>query len=222
MLLAVDTSTLWVGLALYDGERVIGEETWLSQGHHSVELAPALASMLKRSGVSINELSALGVALGPGSFTSLRIGLAFVKGLALALHLPVIGVPSLDILAAAQPVREQPLAVLLQAGRGRLALGWYNRQGNQWLPSGEPEITTAEDLLQNIHNPTLVCGEMSSEERQMLARKRKNVLLASPARSLRRPAFLAEIAWKKWQAGQVDDPVTLAPIYLHVAEPIPV
>jgi tRNA threonylcarbamoyladenosine biosynthesis protein TsaB len=66
-----------------------------------------------------------------------------------------------------------------------------------------------------------VCGELTGEARAILARKRKNVLLASPAQSLRRPSFLAELAWKRWQAGQVDDPVTLAPIYLHVGEPIP-
>jgi tRNA threonylcarbamoyladenosine biosynthesis protein TsaB len=222
MLLAVDTSTLWVGLALYDGERVISEETWLSQNHHSVELAPALSSLIKRSGVSARSLSALAVALGPGSFTSLRIGLAFVKGLALALHLPIIGVPTLDILAVAQPVREQPLVAVLQAGRGRLVLGWYRSQSNHWQPSSEPEISTAEELAQSIRKQTLVCGELSGEERQLLARKRKNVILASPAQSLRRPAFLAEIAWERWQAGQVDEPISLAPIYLHVAEPIPV
>jgi tRNA threonylcarbamoyladenosine biosynthesis protein TsaB len=66
-----------------------------------------------------------------------------------------------------------------------------------------------------------VCGELSEEERAILARKRKNVLLASPAQCLRRPSFLAELAWKRLQAGQVDDPISLAPIYLHVGEPIP-
>ena len=59
--------------------------------------------------------------LGPGSFTGLRIGLALAKGMALARHLPVIGVPTLDILAAAQPVREENLVAILLAGRGRLA-----------------------------------------------------------------------------------------------------
>ncbi len=221
MLLAVDTSTLWVGLALYDGERVISEETWICQNHHSVELAPALASLLKRSGISGRDLSVLAVALGPGSFTSLRIGLALVKGLSLALHLPVIGVPTLDVLAAAQPLRDLPMAVVLQAGRSRLALGWYHLQSRRWQPNGEPVITTAEELAQGIRRPTLVCGELNGEERQLLARKRKNVILASPAQSLRRPAYLAELAWQRWQANQVDDPITLAPIYLHLAEPIP-
>jgi tRNA threonylcarbamoyladenosine biosynthesis protein TsaB len=221
VLLAVDTSTLWVGLALYDGEKVTSEETWISQNHHSVELAPALASLFKRCGVSSRDLSALAVALGPGSFTSLRIGLAFIKGLALALHLPVIGVPTLDVLAAAQPPRNLPLAAVLQAGRGRIALGWYHLLAGRWQANGEAVISTVEELAQSIRRPTLICGELNAEGRQLLARKRKNVILASPAQSLRRPAYLAELAWQRWQAGQVDETVTLAPIYLHIAEPIP-
>ena len=67
----------------------------------------------------------------------------------------------------------------------------------------------------------MVCGELSEEERQILGRKRKLVILPSPAQSLRRAGFLAELAWRRWQAGQVDDPVTLAPIYLHIGDPIP-
>src|SRR3972149_6932265 len=103
MLLAVDTSTLQVGLALFDGERIMAEWIWTSQQHHTTELAPALAELIKRCQVNIEDLQVLGVALGPGSFTSLRVGLALVKGIALARHLPLIGVPTLDIIAAAQP-----------------------------------------------------------------------------------------------------------------------
>ncbi len=121
MLLAVDTSTRWIGLALYDGSQVLAEDVWQSQNHHTVELAPAVASLLRRTESGAAGLSALAVALGPGSFTSLRIGLGLVKGMALALHLPLIGVPTLDILAASQPVQDWPLATVLQAGRGRIA-----------------------------------------------------------------------------------------------------
>ncbi len=118
MLLAVDTSTAQLGLALYDGAVVIAELTWTSRARHTVELAPALSGLLDRTGISIKDLAALGVAIGPGSFTSLRVGLAFVKGLALARHLPVIGVPTLDTVAASMPVQDIPLAAVLQAGRG--------------------------------------------------------------------------------------------------------
>jgi tRNA threonylcarbamoyladenosine biosynthesis protein TsaB len=221
MLLAIDTSTQWIGLALYDGVQVLGEMVWQSKSHHTVELSPAVRDLLDRCGIKTGELQALGVAIGPGSFTSLRIGLAMVKGMALALRIPVIGVPSLDVLVAAQPVRDVPLAALLQAGRGRLAVVWYEAVDGRWQARSEPEITTAEALVLELNKPTLVLGELSAAERQVLARRRKNALLASPAQSLRRPAYLAEIAWDRWRNGQVDEVISLAPIYLHVAEAIP-
>ncbi len=221
MLLAIDTSTTQVGLALYDGVQVTGEFLWQGKLRHTTSLAPAIPELLARTGVAMNEIKALGVALGPGSFTSLRVGLSLVKGLALARHLPVIGIPTLDILAAAQPVRELPLAAVLQAGRGRLAVGWYQAEGNRWQAHRPTRVMRVDELAQAIKKPTLVCGELSIDERERLARKRKNVILASPAQCARRPAFLAELAWSRWQAGDVDETATLAPIYLHTAEPIP-
>jgi tRNA threonylcarbamoyladenosine biosynthesis protein TsaB len=220
MLLAVDTSTAQVGLALYDGAQVRAELSWRSGQHHTVELAPALEDLLHRSDTSVAEIKALGVAIGPGSFTALRVGLAFVKGLALARSLPLIGIPTLDVVAAAQPLSNLPLVAVLQAGRGRLAVGWYQAGENGWQAQGPVRIETADSLAAAIESPTLVCGELSAEERQRLARKRVNVILVSPARSLRRPALLAEMAWERWQAGAVDDAATLAPLYLHVATPI--
>ncbi len=76
-------------------------------------------------------------------------------------------------------------------------------------------------LSRHIHEPTLVCGELSEEQQHVLARKYRNVILASPAHSIRRPSLLAELAWKRWQSGDIDDPVTLSPTYLHPGEPIP-
>ncbi len=221
MLLAIDTSTKQMGLALYDGAQVIGELLWHSRHYHTVELAPAVAELLTRSGLKIDAIQALGVALGPGSFTSLRVGLAFVKGLALARHLPIIGIPTLDVVAAAQEVRDLPLAAVLQAGRGRLALTWYEAGETGWQSKGEASVTTADELADSIHKPAIVCGELTADERQRLARKRVNVVLPSPAACVRRPAVLAEMAWERWQAGAQDDAATLAPIYLHVADPIP-
>jgi tRNA threonylcarbamoyladenosine biosynthesis protein TsaB len=221
MLLAVDTSTNQMGLALYDGAQVVGELFWHSRHYHTVELAPAVADLFSRSGLKVDVIQALGVALGPGSFTSLRVGLAFVKGLALARHLPVIGIPTLDVVAATQVVQNLPLAAVLQAGRGRLALAWYEVGESGWQSKGSAQVTTVDQLVESIQKPTIVCGELTAEERQRLARKRVNVVLPSPAACVRRPAVLAELAWERWQAGAQDDAATLAPIYLHVADPIP-
>ncbi len=221
MLLAVDCSTRWIGLALYDGVQILSERVWQTANHHTVELAPAVDGLIRCGEIRKSDIQVIGVATGPGSFTSLRIGLALAKGLALALHIPLVGVPTLDILVRAQPIRDMPLAAVLQAGRGRLGVGWYRAESDHWQPYGEITVQTCEALAQHIHRPTMVCGELSAEERQLLARKRKNVILTTPAQSLRRPSFLAELAWEKWQAGQIDDPVKLAPLYLHIAEPIP-
>ncbi len=221
MLLVVDTSTQSVGLGLFDGNEIVGEMTWQTHSHHSVELAPAVNSLLKRCKVLPSSLTALGVALGPGSFTSLRIGLAFIKGFALTLHLPVIGIPTLDIIAASiTPQGGYPLAAILRAGRSRLAVGWYDAQNSRWQSRGEADVMDFETLAGQFKQPALVCGELNPEQRAALARKKKNVILASPALSVRRPAYLAELAWERWQAGQTDDAVSLAPIYLHIKDPI--
>jgi tRNA threonylcarbamoyladenosine biosynthesis protein TsaB len=222
VLLAVDTSTRITGIALYDGARVLGEAVWASADFHTVELAPAVADMLKRAGVHTRDLQALAVATGPGSFTGLRIGLALVKGMVLVRHLPLVGIPTLDILAAAQPLyTDRALAAVLRAGRGRLAASWYQVVEGAWAPTGESAVFTLETLVEHITQPTLVAGELTGEERRLLEHKRKTVLLASPALSLRRPSYLAELAWKRWQAGQLDDPASLAPTYLHYQDPIP-
>lgn len=221
MLLALDTSTRSIGLALYDGVQVLCESIWTCQDYHTVELAPEVARILEKSGLMVTDLEALAVAIGPGSFTGLRIGLAFAKGLSLARHLPLVSVATLDILAASQPLQGVPMAAVLQAGRKRLAVGWYQAVDGAWQPDGELEVLSAEELHDRINKPTLVCGELSEGEQRLLSRKRKNVILATPAQSVRRPAVLAELAWKRWQSGQVDQAGTLAPAYLHTHEPIP-
>jgi tRNA threonylcarbamoyladenosine biosynthesis protein TsaB len=220
MLLSIDTSTSQSGLALYDGAQVQAELLWHSRAHHTRELAPALAGLLERTGAKVDEVKAIGVAIGPGSFTSLRVGLSFAKGLALARKLPIVGIPTLDIVAAAQPIAKVQLAVVLQAGRGRLALIWYQWSSSGWQAKGEPVVTNADALAESIQSPAIVCGELTADERQRI-RKNKNALLASPAACARRPGILAELAWRRWQAGKIDNAASLAPIYLHVAEPIP-
>jgi len=222
MLIAVDTSTAQVGLALYDGNQVLGELTWTTRQHHTTELAPALTGLLSRSGVSMDMVSALGVAIGPGSFTSLRVGLALVKGLALARRLPVIGISTLDVIAAAQPASKHPLLAVIQAGRKRIAFSEYKSLKNEWQVQGPVRSGTVDELADSIESPTIVAGEFSPDDRSRLSKKRAKILLASPAYCVRRPSLLAELAWERWQKNEVDDAASLAPIYLHVeGTPIP-
>jgi tRNA threonylcarbamoyladenosine biosynthesis protein TsaB len=208
-------------LALYDGTQVLAEMHWQTKTHHTIELAPAVDELITRCNIKPVELKAIACALGPGSFTSLRIGLAFAKGLALSLRIPILGIPTFDYLVASQPLQAYPLVAVLPAGRRRLAVGWYRNEENRWRSSEEPVIMTAEDLSSLITEPTIICGEFDAEERQILGRKWKNALLASPAQCVRHPGMLAELGWTRFKAGEQDEPISLAPIYLHIAEAIP-
>ena len=215
MILAIDTSTQWMGIALYEDTQILFEKIWRTNRRHTVELAPAIQSALDDCGRQISDLPAVAVALGPGSFTSLRIGLAVAKGLALTLRIPVIGVPSLDIMAACQPVQDLPLIALLRAGRERLAACNYHSTGKFWTSEGEIYVATPAELEEQISSPTLICGEINAEDRKVLERRWRNAILADPAGNIRRPSVLAVLAAEKFKANQVDDVVSLAPIYLH-------
>jgi tRNA threonylcarbamoyladenosine biosynthesis protein TsaB len=219
ILLGIDTSTQQIGVALYDGSKVIGEYTWETRDHHTVELAPAIETAMQKSGLVISDLGAVGIATGPGSFTGLRIGMAFAKGLVMFKKLPLVGIPTLDGLAFAQGIQRIPIAAALQAGRGRYVVSWYRRTGLKLKPAEFSEVLTPEELVTQINSKTLVCGDFNTEERQILRKKRKLVKLASPAYCLRRPAYLSELAWNRWQKGDTDDPAALSPTYLHYNQP---
>ena len=141
----------------------------------------------------------------------------------MARRIPLIGIPTLDMLTAAQPVTapDLDLVAVLQAGRGRLALARYHApDGQMWQPKGEPTVMRIDELLESIHSPTIVCGELSADERKQLTDDDR-IQLGTPTQCTRRPAFLAELAWKRYQANHTDDAASLAPIYVHVGEPIP-
>lgn len=221
MIIAIDTSTEWIGLAIFDGTQVQAESIWHSNNYHTVELVPALNALLTRSQVSRSQITGIAVATGPGSFTGLRIGVAAAKGMAVALNVTLLGVPSLDVLATAQPGLRRPMIALLKVGRGRFAYARYLFQKNQWKRQGEIAVGEPKEIAATITSPVYVVGEMGAEERQVLGRKWKTSKLSSASQGLRRPSVLAEIAWQYLRTGraaELSDPV---PIYVHTLSNIP-
>ncbi len=100
MLLAFDTSSPTVSVALHDGQTLLAERTSSQPMRHGEQLAPLLVEVLDAAGVDRQELSAIAVGVGPGPFTGLRVGLVTARTLALVLGIPVHGACSLDVLAA--------------------------------------------------------------------------------------------------------------------------
>ena len=101
MLLAIDTATRKIGIALYDGVQVLHEAVWQSPYRHTVELAPAIQAALDSAKSTVEDLEAVGLTIGPGSYTGLRIGAAVAKGLAFSQNLDLVAVSTFDVLAAA-------------------------------------------------------------------------------------------------------------------------
>ncbi len=215
MILAIDTATQYAGLALYQPDGVFCEEFWHAGRNHTIELMPRIARMLNQAGLQVSELSALAVSLGPGSFTGLRIGLAVAKGLALPHKLPVVGIPTLEIVARPFKGNRQPVWAVAQAGRGRILVACYAQKKQQWQPVVEPYLTNFDDLAECITRPALCTGEIDEEAAKLLRRKTEpRAKVVSPAARVRRAAYLAEIATDRLAAGEQDDPDALVPIYL--------
>jgi len=215
MLLAIDTSTRTLSLALHDGEQIAAELTWTSANYHTVELTPSIAAALRQAGIAPADLKAIAVALGPGSFTGLRIGLAVAKGLALANKTPLAGVPTLDIVAASIGPEDIPLCAVLQAGRGRICAGRYHWSDGEWHAEEKAEITTWEKLVADLDTLTLFAGEIDPAGAKLLRRRRSKAYRLSAAAGLRRAGFLAELGWERLKRDRMNDPAALAPIYLH-------
>lgn len=100
MLLAFDTATSQVTVALHDGDRVVAQYDASEAMRHGEMLAPGIAEVLGRAGAISQDVTAVAVGVGPGPFTGLRVGLVTARTMALALDIPVYGVCSLDVVAA--------------------------------------------------------------------------------------------------------------------------
>ena len=219
MLIAIDTATRFASLALYEPDRVLAELTWQTKDNHTTELMPSLVDMMDRQGLDASHLSGVAVAIGPGSFTGLRIGLAVAKGLVMSLDLPLIGVPTLEILPYAVGDIDLPTWSVIQAGRGRLCWAKYLYHRDTWALQPSLEVGTISEFIERLDEPAVVCGELSQSERDVIStRFGKDLILVPPTFALRRAAFLADLAWRRLQRGERDDVVTLSPIYLHRPE----
>jgi tRNA threonylcarbamoyladenosine biosynthesis protein TsaB len=218
MLLALDTSTRSAGVALYDGERgLIAEHNWHSANRHTVELMPQVAQLMAQAGIEPAGLQAVAVALGPGSFTGLRVALAAAKGLALANGLTLLGVPTLDAVAYPHQSEPVPVIAVIQAGRGRVCWALYAHGPSGWAPQAAYQLSTIEELARTVVRPALCVGELLAADQEALVQwcGRGRVSFLPSALTMRRAGYVAELAWQRYVAGQTDDWATLSPIYLH-------
>lgn len=221
MLLAIDTATRNASVALYNADGVQAETTWRSRENHTVELTQQIVHVMELAKAEKKDLQVIGVALGPGSFTGLRVGMSVAKGFAFALKIPILGIPTLDAIAHAYVSQSLPVYAILAAGRGRYSVARYSVRDGAVVRVGDHALVNADGLVELVTRETrgstsqaLFCGEIDAA----IAKKIKDCLgakaiIASPAQNARRAGFLAELAWTRFQRGESDDVASLAPIY---------
>jgi len=214
--LAIETSTQQLGVAVADDDRLVSSYALLAENPHAVELPDALRRVLKAARTTLAQVEAITVDIGPGSFTGLRIGLAFVKALAFPRKTPVVGVPSLDVLAANLPFASRLVCPLLDAKQKNIYGALYRVDENSPRRQTDYLLAPVEELLSQIKEPVIFLGDGCARYReQIVGRVGALASFAAPELWLPRAEALARLGVARLCRGQRDDPADLVPMYLY-------
>ena len=128
----------------------------------------------------------------------------------------MLGIPTLDIVAAAIEPLPGQLIVVAEAGRTRICVASYEwENGRGWQSSQTPTIENWEALLPRLEGRVTFAGEITAQAAKQIKAADKTFQIASPATAVRRASYLAELGWQRLRAGNVDDAQTLIPVYLR-------
>lgn len=157
--LAIEASAKQFSLAVSDGERILKSRTMVLDKILSDSIVPAIEKILKDSKLTLAKIDALVVGLGPGSFTSLRVGLSTVKGLAFAANKPIIGISSLDAVAFNVGSTASQICVISDARRNMVYAALYENKKGILKRKSEYLLTALPDLLDRITTHTIFVGD---------------------------------------------------------------
>lgn len=219
-ILALDTATLVSSVALATRETLVAELTLQTRKTHSEQLMPHIEQLLVLAETPKEDIEAVAVSIGPGSFTGLRIGLATAKALAYALQIPLIGVPTLEALAFGCPVSGAVLAPTMDAQKGNIYFALY-----RWQTAGLQQIAPARVIdhraalaeLAVFAEPVIVLGEAVGLYREAIDEV-EGVAAAKPHVVMPRAASVAMLGWQLLDNGVRHDVMTLEPLYIRRSE----
>lgn len=219
-ILALDTSSLVSSVALVNPTTLLAELTIQIRKTHSEQLMPHIAQLLEFAGIKPNELEAIAVSIGPGSFTGLRIGLATAKAIAYAQAKPLIGVPTLDALAYSCTVPGVMVMPLLDAQKDNVYYAVYRWQGNR-LETIEPAaVGNIDETLARLSAagvPVLTLGEAAVQYAGKL-KIYPGLIAAPPHLTIPRAANVGMLAVQMMSQGIQHNVMDLEPVYIRRSE----
>jgi tRNA threonylcarbamoyladenosine biosynthesis protein TsaB len=218
-ILGIETSTKTGSVAIVSEDAVIAQYSLNIEVTHSERLMSTVDRVLKDSGIVIADMDGFAVAIGPGSFTGLRIGLAAVKGLAFATGKPVAAIPTLKALAWNLPQAGHPVCPMLDARKNEVYAALYKYQGRE-LVQLMPEATIPlAEIANRIAGTVLFTGEASRIYQQSLEQAFGDRAFFAPRTAcLPSAAAVAEIGLGMIQKGEQIDPDNLTPLYIRRPE----
>lgn len=210
--LSIDSASDMASIALSRAGVLVAELTWQCGREHSRQLLPAIDGLLTRQELTKDDLTAVFVCIGPGRYAGIRAGVSTAKGLAYGLEVPLVGVVRLEIQAYAFAGAGAPVVAVHEAGRSQLAWAAYAADPT-WRELIGPRLSERAALAGELPDEAIVTGEVDEELATELAERKHRVVTGSAA--IRRAAQLAELGWRRLDAGDTDDPKRLAPLYLR-------
>ena len=159
--LAIDTSTEHLSIAVGSKEEILFEKTVQLKAKFSEKIMLLIDQALKRSKLSVGKIDGFVVGLGPGSFTSLRVGLATVKGMSFATGRPILGISSLDAIAMNIPGNAENIYVMTDARRKLIYSACYNKKSQELKRQGSYRLESIEEIFKKLSKNEETCFNSS-------------------------------------------------------------
>lgn len=216
VILGIETSAKVGSVAVLGEDETPFEHSFTAGLVHGVELLPAIAGVLDDAGLNRSDIDAVAVSRGPGSYTGIRVGVAGAKTLAWALGTKVVGVCSLEVVAANAPEAAGRLHVVIDARRKRVYTQIFINSGGRLQPVTQPEVMPAEEAAERIEKGDAVTGDALDGYAELFAASHGD--MTEEATWQPRAGELCRLASALINAGEHDDIYKLAPLYLHRPE----
>ncbi|OUM85556.1 MAG: tRNA N6-adenosine(37)-N6-threonylcarbamoyltransferase complex dimerization subunit TsaB [Bacillus thermozeamaize] len=207
-ILAMDTSTLVMGVAILDETHLLGEVITNQKKNHSVRLMPTVDSLLRSLGVGPGDLQMIAVAMGPGSYTGVRIGVTSAKMMAWALKIPLVGVSTLMGMAASLGPVDGWICPLIDARRGRVYTGLYRREGGRLRLVQKEMVVPWKEWVSRVLDPLdgpvwLTGDDLLLHQEWAQSQLGSRLCLPDPEQRLPRPSVIGRLALE-WM-GRADE-----------------